>query len=76
MTGREQIVVKAFIVSVVVGSISAFLLGRVYGIIGISAGAVITNAAWHFYVFVVHRHEVQVPLFVGTAIKHVLQRRI
>ncbi len=76
MTGREQIVVKAFIVSVVIGSISAFLLGRVYGIIGISAGAVITNAAWHFYVFVVHRREVQVPLFVGTAIKHVLQRRI
>ncbi len=75
MTGREMIVVKAFGISVPIGLLSSLILGKIFGISGVAAGAVIMNATWHFYVFVIHRAEVRVPLFVGSAIKHAWEGR-
>lgn len=69
MTGREFIVVKAFCISVPAGLVASVILGKIFGISGVAAGVVIMNATWHFYVFVIHRREVRVPLFIGSAIR-------
>jgi len=45
-------------------------LGYLFGIAGISAGTLVMAAVWHFYIFIINRREIDVPLFVVSAAKH------
>jgi O-antigen/teichoic acid export membrane protein len=71
VTGRERLVVKAFGLAVPIGLLASVALGLAFGISGVAAGTIVMAAVWHFHIFVIHRNEVRVPLFVGSAARHV-----
>jgi len=70
VTGREVLVVKAFALAVPSGLAASVGLGYLFGIAGISAGTLVMAAVWHFYIFIINRREIDVPLFVVSAAKH------
>jgi O-antigen/teichoic acid export membrane protein len=71
LTNREGLVTRAFLISVPLGIAVSLGLAPSLGIIGASAGTVVMAAAWHFYVFAIHRRQVDAPLSLFAALKHV-----
>lgn len=70
VTGRERVVVKAFAWSVPTGLLSAIPLAQLYGINGIAFSTVLMAAAWHFYVLVIRRGELNSPVSILAAYRH------
>lgn len=70
MSGHERLVIRAFVIAVPLGFLATIPLTWAFGIVGAACGNLCMVAFWHFYVVVIHRREVDAPLFVWSAWSH------
>lgn len=75
LTGREQLVTRAFLLAVPLGIGASFAMVQMFGITGAAIGTVVMAAVWHYYVFAIRHGEVDAPVSLFAAISHTVLRQ-
>ncbi len=76
LTGRERLVVKAFMISVPLGLGISVPLAAKFGISGAAFGNFVMVSLWHAYVFRVYRRHIDAPLSLASAWRYLRTERL